>query len=30
MASLRKLKNKRFIAEIRKKGIYKSRTFDSR
>lgn len=30
MASLRKLKNKSFLAEIRKKGIYKSRTFSSK
>lgn len=30
MASLRKLKNKRFLAEIRKQGQYKSKTFDSK
>ena len=30
MASLRKLKNKRFLAEIRKHGQYKSKTFDSK
>lgn len=30
MASLRKLKNKRFLAEIRKHGQYKSKVFDSK
>ena len=30
MASLRKLKNKRFLAEIRKHGQYKSKTFDNK
>ncbi|MEJ2419951.1 MAG: hypothetical protein P8Y45_24150 [Exilibacterium sp.] len=30
MASIRKLKNKRFLAEIRKQGISKSKTFDSK
>ena len=30
MATIRKLKNKRFLAEIRKQGIYKSKTFDSK
>lgn len=30
MASLRKLKNKRYLAEVRKQGQYKSKTFDSK
>ena len=30
MASLRKLKNKRFLAEVRKQGLNKSKTFDSK
>lgn len=30
MASLRKLKNKRFLAEVRKHGQYKSKTFDTK
>lgn len=30
MASLRKLKNKRFLAEVRKHGQYKSKTFDAK
>ena len=30
MATIRKLKNKRFLAEIRKQGIYKSKTFDNK
>lgn len=30
MAYIRKLKNKRFIAEVRKLGLYQSRTFDSK
>lgn len=30
MASLRKLKNKRFLVEIRKHGQYQSKTFDSK
>ena len=30
MAAIRKLKNKRFLAEIRKQGIYRSKTFDSK
>ncbi len=30
MASLRKLKNKRFLAEVRKHGCYKSKTFDAK
>lgn len=30
MASLRKLKNKRFIVEVRKHGQYQSKTFDSK
>ncbi|WP_018276003.1 site-specific integrase [Teredinibacter turnerae] len=30
MATIRRLKNKRFLAEIRKKGVYKSKTFDSK
>ncbi len=30
MASIRKLKNKKFIAEIRKSGQYKSKTFDTK
>ena len=30
MASLRKLKNKRYLAEVRKQGQYKSKTFDNK
>ncbi len=30
MATVRKLKSKRFLAEVRKNGHYKSKTFDSK